>query len=461
MASPGPRFTEDWKNMDYKVGLLGRIAFLAASIFVLAYTIFDDWGVFMISLFLILVVFQIIYLLKYSESSFQKVRTFLDNIKQDKYSQLYPVKFDGTETDDLHIEFNAILAKLKEDQAEKEANYHYFRSVFKHLSIGLITFGENGEIQIINTSAKRILDVEELTNISGIERINKELHLAINNLRTGGSELIKIAHPDGIMQLSVYVIELLMRGEKFKLVSLQNIQSELEEKEMEAWQNLVKILTHEIMNSIAPISSLAGTIKSEIESKIDQVEPISSQDMEDYLMGMTTIEKRSEGLISFVSDFRSLAHIPAPKFSSIGISRLFDQLETLLQHQLENNDILLKKELNPKELILFGDQTQIEQVMINLAQNAIQALEDAEERIITLRAFIDEAGKIILEVSDTGSGIEEEALSKIFIPFFTTKKKGSGIGLSLSKQIMRRHKGNIQVRSKQGEGTTFKLIFNG
>jgi two-component system nitrogen regulation sensor histidine kinase NtrY len=447
--------------MDYRVGLLGRIALVAASLFLLAYAMVDDWGIFMISLFLILVVFQIIFLVRYSESSFKKVRLFLDNIKQDKYSQLYPVKFDGTETDDLHIEFNAILAKLKEDQAEKEANYQYFRSVFKHLSIGLITFGENGEIQILNVSAKRILNVEDLKNVREIESINRELHLAIQNLRTGGSELIKIAHPDGIMQLSVYVIELLMRGEKFKLVSLQNIQSELEEKEMEAWQNLVKVLTHEIMNSIAPISSLAGTLKGEIEHKMDHNEPLSPTDMEDCLLGITTIEKRSEGLISFVSDFRSLAHIPMPKFGSIGISRLFDQLEVLLQNQLEAHEIKLIKELNPKELILFGDQMQIEQVMINLLQNAIQAVEDSEEKMITLRAFIDEAGKIILEVSDTGKGIEEEALGKIFIPFFTTKKKGSGIGLSLSKQIMRRHKGNIQVRSALGEGTTFKLIFNG
>lgn len=447
--------------MDYRVGLLGRIALVAASLFLLAYAIIDGWGVFMISLFLILVVFQIIFLVRYSESSFKKVRLFLDNIKQDKYSQLYPVKFDGTETDDLHIEFNAILAKLKEDQAEKEANYQYFRSVFKHLSIGLITFGENGEIQILNVAAKRILNVDDLKNINEVESINKELHLAIQNLRTGGSELIKIAHPDGIMQLSVYVIELLMRGERFKLVSLQNIQSELEEKEMEAWQNLVKILTHEIMNSIAPISSLASTLKGEIEEKMDHNQPMTPSEMEDCLMGISTIEKRSEGLISFVSEFRSLAHIPTPKFGIIGISKLFDQLEVLLQNQLETQGITLKKDLNPKELILFGDQTQIEQVMINLLQNAIQALEEAETKIITMKAFIDESGKIILEVCDTGKGIEEEALGKIFIPFFTTKKKGSGIGLSLSKQIMRRHKGNIQVRSKLGEGTTFKLIFNG
>ena len=385
----------------------------------------------------------------------------MDNITQDKYSQVYPVKFDGTETDDLHIEFNAILAKLKEDQAEKEANYQYFRSVFKHLSIGLITFGENGEIQIMNTSAKRILNVDELKNVDQIESLNKELFLAIKSLRTGGSELIKIAHPDGIMQLSVYVIELLMRGEKFKLVSLQNIQSELEEKEMEAWQNLVKILTHEIMNSIAPISSLAGTLKGELENQLEKNEGLNPSDLEDYLMGITTIEKRSEGLISFVSDFRSLAHIPPPKFSSIRISNLFEQLETLLHHQIQAGEIHLIKEIDPEELILFGDQTQIEQVMINLTQNAIQAVEDSDEKIIRLRAFIDEAGKIIIEVCDTGKGIEEEALGKIFIPFFTTKKKGSGIGLSLSKQIMRRHKGNIQVRSTIGEGTVFKLIFNG
>jgi len=447
--------------MDYRVGLLGRIAVLVATQVLLGISITDDWGVFLISLLLILFLGQLILLIKYSESSFKKVRLFLDNIKKNQYNQVYPVKFDGSETDDLHIEFNAILAKLKEDQAEKEANYQYFRSVFKHLSIGLVTFGEQGDIQILNTAAKRMLAIEEIHHIKEIEGINKELHLAIQNLRTGGSELIKIPHPDGIMQLSVYVIELLMRGERFKLVSLQNIQSELEEKEMEAWQNLVNILTHEIMNSIAPISSLAGTLKEDVEQKMIQHKNVPISELEDFLMGIRTIEKRSEGLISFVSDFRNLAHVPFPKFESISISQLFEQLQTLLHQQLESNGITLEKQLQPEELILFGDQNQIEQVLINLIQNAIHALEEAQEKSIYLQAYIDEAGKIILEVRDTGKGIEEEALNKIFIPFFTTKNKGSGIGLSLSKQIMRRHKGNIQVRSILGEGTTFKLIFNG
>jgi two-component system, NtrC family, nitrogen regulation sensor histidine kinase NtrY len=446
--------------MDYKIGLLGRIILLAVSLFLLSYFILKGAGVFAISLFVILVLAQIIFLLGYAENSFKKVRQFLDNIKQDNYTNVYPVKFDGTETDDLHIEFNAILAKLQEDQAEKEANYQYFRSVFQHLSIGLISFDEEGKVQIVNTAAKRMMNIPQLINITEIEKINKELHHAINNLRTGGSELIKIAHPDGIMQLSVYVIELVLRDTKFKLVSLQNIQSELEEKEMEAWQNLVRVLTHEIMNSIAPISSLASTIKSDIEQKLDEDKAVHAQDLEDYLMAITTIEKRSEGLINFVSDFRSLAHIPTPKFQTIQLKTLFAQLETLLQHQFENHQIQFRTKVEPEELILFGDQNLIEQVLINLIQNAIHAVEDAILKTISLDAFIDEAGKIIIEVSDSGKGIEEEALSKIFIPFFTTKKKGSGIGLSLSKQIMRRHKGNIQVRSKLGQGTVFKLIFN-
>jgi nitrogen fixation/metabolism regulation signal transduction histidine kinase len=446
--------------MDYKIGLLGRIILIAVSLFLLSYFILNGAGVFAISLFIILVLAQIIFLLGYAESSFKKVRQFLDNIKQDNYTNIYPVKFDGTETDDLHIEFNAILAKLQEDQAEKEANYQYFRSVFQHLSIGLITFDEEGKVQIVNTAAKRMMNIQQLIDISEVEKINKELYHAINNLRTGGSELIKIAHPDGIMQLSVYVIELVLRDTKFKLVSLQNIQSELEEKEMEAWQNLVRVLTHEIMNSIAPISSLASTVKGDIEHKLHDHQMVPAHDLEDYLMAITTIEKRSEGLINFVSDFRSLAHIPTPKFQTIQLKTLFAQLETLLQNQLENNQVQFKTKIEPEELILFGDQHLIEQVLINLIQNAIHAVEDAIVKTISLEAFIDESGKIIIEVSDSGKGIEEEALSKIFIPFFTTKKKGSGIGLSLSKQIMRRHKGNIQVRSKLGNGTVFKLIFN-
>ncbi|MEX0884611.1 MAG: ATP-binding protein, partial [Cyclobacteriaceae bacterium] len=394
------------------------------------------------------------------ESSFKKVRQFLDNIKQDNFTTVYPVKFDGTETDDLHIEFNAILAKLKEDQLEKEANYNYFRTVFQHLSIGLITFENDGSVQILNTAAKRMLNIEKLGHISEIAKVNKELHHAIQTLRTGGSELIKIAHPDGIMQLSVYVIELVLRDVQFKLVSLQNIQSELEEKEMEAWQNLIRVLTHEIMNSIAPISSLAATISSNIREKVKLEASVNPEDLEDYQMGISTIEKRSEGLINFVSDFRSLAHIPMPKFTSIKLIDLFERIEILFQNQLAENEISLTKKIIPKDLLLFADCSLIEQVLINLTQNAIHAMEDSPQKNLMLKAFIDDNGKIIVEVEDSGKGIEEEALNKIFIPFFTTKRKGSGIGLSLSKQILRRHKGNIQVRSTLGKGTVFKLIFN-
>lgn len=446
--------------MDYKIGLLGRILVFATTIFILAYSILNESGVFVISLLIILVVAQIVFLVRYAESSFKKVRQFLNNIKLSNYSTSYPVKFDGTEIDDLHIEFNAILAKLREDQLEKEANYHYFRTVFQHLSIGLITFEEDGSIQILNTAAKRMLNIQQLNHIEEISKVNKELHYAIHHLRTGGSELIKIVHPDGIMQLSVYVIELVLRDVKFKLVSLQNIQSELEEKEMEAWQNLVRVLTHEIMNSIAPISSLAATIREDIASKHKRDEAVFMEDLDDYLMGISTIEKRSEGLINFVSDFRSLAHIPNPKFTAIQIADLFERVKLLLKTQLESHQIKMTCSIAPADLLLFADCSLIEQVMINLTQNAIHAVEDSMVKNIFLNAYIDENGKIIIEVTDSGKGIEEEALSKIFIPFFTTKKKGSGIGLSLSKQILRRHKGNIQVKSKIEEGTTFKLIFN-
>ncbi|WP_339925055.1 ATP-binding protein [uncultured Cyclobacterium sp.] len=446
--------------MDYKIGLMGRVFVLALSLFLLGYIITNEAGAFAISLFFIVTFVQLILLIRYAESSFKKVRQFLDNIKKNNYATVYPVKFDGTETDDLHIEFNAILAKLKEDQLEKEANFQYFRTVFQHLSIGLITFEADGSVQILNTAAKRMLNIDKLTHIQEISGINKELYQAIDQLRTGGSELIKIAHPDGIMQLSVYAIELVLRDVKFKLVSLQNIQSELEEKEMEAWQNLIRVLTHEIMNSIAPISSLAATINSDLKSKIKNKGSVAHEDLQDYQMGISTIEKRSEGLINFVSDFRSLAHIPNPKFTAIKIEELFDRLEILFQNQCEEKAVKINKDILPKDLLLFADCALIEQVLINLTQNAVHAMEETEIKKINLRAYIDDNGKIILEVADTGKGIEEEALNKIFIPFFTTKQKGSGIGLSLSKQIMRRHKGNLQVKSSVGVGTVFKLIFN-
>jgi two-component system, NtrC family, nitrogen regulation sensor histidine kinase NtrY len=281
-------------------------------------------------------------------------------------------------------------------------------------------------------------------------------------LRTGGRSLITLEIGGDERQLSVYAIELTLGNENFKLISLQNIRSELEEKEMEAWQKLVRVLTHEIMNSVTPISSLANTVEGEIVSYLDKSNEkpdISKDDLEDIHLAVQTIQRRSDGLIRFVNDFRSLTHTPMPQFQMVSVRELFEHVSILMKHDLEINQIRFIVNVKPQNLALTVDPELIQQVLINLLKNAIQALEERENKIIELLAYQDEKNNTLFIVKDNGPGIDEEAQSKIFIPFFTTKKTGSGIGLSLSRQIMRQHNASISVKSKNDEGTEFILRF--
>jgi signal transduction histidine kinase len=213
------------------------------------------------------------------------------------------------------------------------------------------------------------------------------------------------------------------------------------------------------MNSVTPISSLAGVVEVELESKLKHPEiQFDREEMADMHLSVQTISKRSEGLIRFVKEFRNLTHVPKPKISSILVKELLDEMAMLHKKELADNGVTIDVSVYPVEMKVDADKTMIEQVLINLIKNAIQAFDRVDNKNIRLVAFIND-GKPVITVKDDGNGIEPEALEKIFIPFFSTKKTGSGIGLSLSRQIMRQHGGQITVKSKLGEGTEFSLRF--
>jgi len=234
----------------------------------------------------------------------------------------------------------------------------------------------------------------------------------------------------------------------------------LEEKEMEAWQNLVRVLTHEIMNSVTPISSLANTVEDELKIHLDIDKPdLQKEDIEDLHLAVQTIQKRSVGLIRFVQDFRNLTHIPKPKINNLLVKEMIDQIMLLLKTEIKANNIKVNTTVEPADLTINADKELIEQVLINLLKNAIQAFEEHTNKLVEINGFINDKNRPVIAVKDNGTGIDEEALLKIFIPFFTTKKSGSGIGLSLSRQIMRQHQGVLAVKSKIDEGTEFELRF--
>ena len=447
---------------NYKFNIIIRVVVLALSILLLANLLATDSLLLTVGLVSILAIIQVVSLIRFIDKNNVEINSFFETLKNQDLLNPQFSPGEGEYYNTLVEHYYEIINKLKASDTDKDAKYQYLKTIVQHVGIGIITFNKAGEVQIINTAAKRLFRITHINNIRELRKISESLVNSFEMLKTGGRDLIKIINNEETVQLAVFAIELTLKDEEFKLVSVQNIQSELEENEMEAWQKLVRVLTHEIMNSVTPISSLANTLEEDIKYRIDgngEEKELTKEDLEDLHLAIKTILKRSEGLVRFVTDFRSLTHIPKTKFAEVAISDLFEHIELLMKHDLDSNQIDYKRSIVPPNLKIKIDQELIEQVLINLIKNAIQALREEPDKNIELSAFLKDNKHIIISVKDNGPGIDEEAQSKIFIPFYTTKKSGSGIGLSLSKQIMRQHLGTISVKSKLNEGTEFVLRF--
>jgi len=405
------------------------------------------------------VFFQVRELIRAVERSNENLTNFLDSIRFDDLSSSFKTDSQDPTIQRLHLELNEAIQKLRVSRKEKDSEYQFFKNIVQHVGIGILTFKRDGAIQIINTAAKRLLKVTRAETIEDLREVDEGLVDTFLKLKTGGRELLRLKIGDETIQLSIFAIELTLRGDEVKLISMSNIQSELEEKEMEAWQNLVRVLTHEIMNSVTPISSLAGIVEEELGRKIQYEQEIKKDELADMHLSLQTISRRSEGLIRFVKEFRNLTHIPKPKLAEIPVRPLLDEMAMLHKKELADHGVAISVSVEPENLFILADKTMIEQVLINLIKNAIQAFDEQPDKRLDLTARSNEKGRVVISVKDNGSGIDNEALEKIFIPFFSTKKTGSGIGLSLSKQIMLQHEGRITVKSKLGEGTEFLLRF--
>ncbi len=447
---------------NYQINIILRAVVLVASTFLLAHLIYNDGYILFWLIVLGLVIFQVFNLVVYLDATNKAIARFFKRLSE----ETLPDNFQVKETDDyyevLKSEFNKVLDSFRKHREEVEQQYQYIKTIVQHASIGIFTFNREGNIQIINRAARELLEVKQLNNINELKVVNPKLVDHLKSLKTGGRALVKLESEEGPIQLSIYAIELTLKDESFKLISLQNIQSELEEKEMEAWQNLVRVLTHEIMNSVTPISSLAALVEKELEYQLHndmEVNAISNDEVKDLYKSVETIHKRSEGLIRFVSDFRNLTIIPKPKLQTVSVAELFHHVLTLMQFEINEYKIALTQSIEPETAEIAVDQELISQVLINLMKNAVEALRENQDRRIHL-SYSMEHQQPTIKIADNGSGIDEEALQKIFIPFFTTKRTGSGIGLSLSRQIMRQHGGNITVKTHMGQGTEFTLKFN-
>jgi nitrogen fixation/metabolism regulation signal transduction histidine kinase len=409
----------------------------------------------------LIIILQIASLVNYVERTNKRLTTFLESIRHSDFVSSFSDQGLGKSFDDLNNAFNEVINEFKKTRASREENFNYLQTVVQHISIGIIVFQKNGKVDIFNNAIKRILRINNIRFIQEIKEIDASLAESLFSMKAGDQNLHKVFIENEMLQLSVRATEFRMRGEDFTLISLQNIHSELEAKEMDSWQKLIRVLTHEIMNSITPIVSLSGTVKEILvdEESLELRNNLDDDDVEGILGALNTIEKRSQGLLNFVQIYRNLTRIPKPNFRHIPVSEIIDSVHSLLEPKIKEQQINCRVHIIPKDLKFTIDPDLLEQVLINLIINSIHALKETPNPEIKIVASSTFNNRVTIAVTDNGAGIKPDLMEKIFVPFFTSKKEGSGIGLSLSREIMRLHKGSITVKSKPGVETTFTLYF--
>ncbi|MCG8411087.1 MAG: ATP-binding protein [Bacteroidales bacterium] len=365
----------------------------------------------------------------------------------------------GSSFDELNKAFNDVILDFQKVRSEKEEQYQYLQSLVRNIDVSLITYQRNGVVDMVNNSFKKLFQINSLKNIHDLNEISSELVDTLLTLEPGNNKLVKIQADDDILQLAISGIEFKIHNKSIVLVTIKDIQNVLEDQETESWQKLIRVLTHEIMNSITPISSITSTLDLMLkDSKSHDTEP-DKDSVEDIHMAIQTINKRSNGLLHFVNTYRNLTKIPKPNFKIAKINEVLSDIHLLVKEEIKASNVDYKVTVTPESIEFNADTKLIEQVLINLIKNAIHALEERENPLIRVKAYYNKRGRVTIQVSDNGQGILPDVLDKIFIPFFTTKPKGSGIGLSLSKQIMRLHGGSITATSEIDKGTTFTLTF--
>jgi two-component system, NtrC family, nitrogen regulation sensor histidine kinase NtrY len=446
---------------NFRTGVVIRVLLLSAALLLTIYLLALSSHPVSGSIMILVNISLIVDLIRYVERTNRRLAQFLDSIRHSDFASSFTEKGKGKSFEQLNRAFNEVINDFRKTRAEKEEHFNYLQTVVQHVSIGIIAYRKDGKVDLINNAAKRLFGINNLRNIGDLKPLKDDLPEGLLKMRSGDKNLCKVYIEDQLLQLSVYATEFRMRGEDYVLISLQDIRAELDEKEVESWQKLIRVLTHEIMNSITPISSLVSTTRQLLFDESDEsvIRKLDDEDTGGVLAALKTIQNRSQGLLNFVEIYRNLTRIPKPNFRHFPVKDLFERAEILLRPKFEQSGISFQTKIIPADLMLTADPDLIDQVTINLLLNAIDAVKEVQGARISMIASQTLGGRVSIDVADNGCGIKPDILDKIFMPFFTSKRDGNGIGLSLSRQMMYLHKGNISVKSKPGEGTVFSLTF--
>ena len=446
---------------NFRVQILIRVILLTLS---LGATLYLFWvlGLKAAAIFVgLITVAQVFFLIYFVEQTNRVLSRFFLGIKYDDFTATLHQEAQGKTFDELNHQLNQVVDHFRAIRMEKEENYRYLEQVFHHLSVPTISIKNHEEINFLNPAARQLFSAVVLRTINDLDAA---LIREIKSMKSGEKRNVKLVRDQEVLQLIISSTTFKLRQTDYQLISFQNIRSELERKEVDAWQKLIRVLTHEIMNSVTPISTLTDSLRTMLFSRHNESfrgADITPNQAQDIKQAIQIIRSRSTGLMDFVQSYRNVTRIPPPQLALVKVGPLLENVKRLFNTRIKKEQIQFVIQCTPHELEVWADEQMLEQILINLIINAIHAVEEKPQKEITLKAGINPFGGVEISVKDNGKGIPEDQLDEIFIPFFSTKKEGSGVGLSISRQLIQAQGGHIQVKSKVGKGTIFVLGFGG
>ena len=393
---------------------------------------------------LAVVVMQIVGLVHTVQSHVNALEDFFAAVKYEDFTRRF---IEDDVDSELKDAFNRVLERFQDARADRDLQAGYLDTVIRHLPIAFFASRRDGTLSLVNNPARRLTGLPTLGNLGDLAALDATLPAALEAINAGEQRLLQTSIRGIPVELRASVAEIRVGGEVERLYSIENLSGELSSRESSAWRNLIRVLTHEIMNALTPVTSLAQTTVENLN------DPNASDDIREAI---ATIGRRSEGMINFVSRYRELLQVPEPVLAEVNVLETLQHVVTLLQGDLANVETTV--DVIPESLQVFADRQLLDQVLINIVKNAIDAVNGSDDAAIVLSARMD-LSRVIISIEDNGPGIPEDEIDQIFIPFFTTKREGSGVGLSLSRQIMTAHTGDIAVQSGPGN-TVFRLVFS-
>lgn len=439
--------------------LIFRIILLSITSIGMAFFYFQQRYILAAFLLIILVV-QTYLLIQYINQTNRKIAYFFDAIKNEDFTLRFPEKLSVKSLEELNHSLNMLNAMIQDMHLKKQAQEQYYQEIIKQADIGILTFNKKGHILFANRKIEELFDYKPLNHIKQLSQVDAKLYALFAELKPFERKLIQLTNEREKQQIAIKSTATTMNNEDLILVVAQDIHQELDEKETDSWVRLIRVLTHEIMNTITPITSISESVLKYYKTNkgLIPIEEYTEDHIKNTAKGLEVIKEQGSDLMEFVQSYRSFLSLPKPDKSLVSANRLLEKIKILMSQENEYQHISFVIEINPNDLELFIDEKQISQILINLTKNAFQSLGNQEDGTIKITAGISKDNKKYISVWDNGPGIPEELIEEIFVPFFTTKNTGTGIGLSLSKQIMHLHGGSMSVLSR--ENTRFTLTFN-